>query len=152
MGKVVKIQVVGDAYGIVQGVIEGQGFKGALAESIARLAVSMARREGLLSMVEAQFRAEISSPLIRAGYSPVVSVSALRWGRDESGNLIERKSSYEAPSGVRVNLQELERLLGEKLEAVLEPWLQDRLPTILRIVKSGRGSSRAPAWISVEVE
>ncbi len=152
MGKIVKVTVVGDAFSIAEGIIEGQGFKGGLAESLTRLAVSMARREGLLSMVEAQFRAEISSALMRAGFSPVVHVSALKWGRDESGNLSERRSSALAPDGVKVDLQELERLLEEKLRAVLDPWLQDRLDILLRIVRSGRGSSRAPAWISLEVE
>jgi len=149
-GKVVKIHVVGDAYGIAQELVEGQGFKGALAESISRLAVSMARREGLLGLVEAQFRAEVSSTLIRGGYAPVVSVSALRWGRDEEGRLVEKTSSAEAPEGMRINLQELERLLGEKVRAVLEPWLQDRAPILLRIAKSGRGTTRAPAWIEIE--
>ncbi len=146
--KVVKLHIVGDAYGIAQDLVEAQGFKGASGESIARLAVSMARREGVLSMIEAQFRAEIMAALTRTGYSSIVSVSALRWGRDpETGQLVERKSSAEA-DGLRIDLQELERLLEEKTRAVLEVWLQDRLPMLLRIVREGRGSSRAPAWVS----
>lgn len=146
--RVVKLQIVGDAFGVIEGIVEAQGFKGALGESIARLAVSMARREGILSMIEAQFRAEIMAALTRAGLTPVVSVSALRWGRDpETGQLVEKTSSAEA-NGLRIDLQELERLLEEKTRAVLEVWLQDRLPMLLRIVREGRGSSRAPAWVS----
>ena len=150
MGKIVKINVVGDAYAIVQELVEGHGFKGSLAESLTRLAVSMARREGLLSLVESQFRAEILSALVRRGYSPIVQVSALKWGRDEEGRLVEKTSSAEAPEGMRINLQELERLLGEKVRAVLEPWLQDRAPILLRIAKSGRGTTSVPAWIEIE--
>lgn len=147
--RVVKLQIVGDAFGVIEGIVEAQGFKGAVLQSLARLATSMARREGILGLVEAQFRAEVMAALVRAGYSPIVSVSALRWGRDEEGRLVEKTSSAEA-EGLKVNLQELERLLQQKLQAVLEPWLQDRAPILIRIVREGRGSSRAPAWIEIE--
>lgn len=147
--RVVKLQIVGDAFGVIEGIVEAQGFKGAVLQSLARLATSMARREGVLGLVEAQFRAEVMAALVRAGYSPIVSVSALRWGRDETGQLVEKTSSAEA-EGLKIDLQELERLLQEKLQAVLEPWFQDRAPILIRIVREGRGSARVPAWIEVE--